>query len=265
MTSTPPPDEPSDRPERGRKPRWKREGRPRPEGRPGDLSEYWTRERVARARPPRTPRHPPVRHADFPRDTPYLLDPAAPDPFPRVPRHGRPVCWLLPADRPGPAAVRHGLRRLLAAELGEDGAGGAGDPAGPTDAAADPEPCPACGLLHGLVAGHGPRRVHLGYAREPGAVLFALSDTPVGVALVTSADAEDEDALRAARLAARRLALERAAERGRCGPGRPGRPAHDLAYVAVPPPLVGCVVWQEARPREAPVPPRPGPTPRAPR
>ncbi|MFI2436546.1 hypothetical protein [Streptomyces sp. NPDC018693] len=260
-------DEPDDeRPRRGRLPKWKREGRERPEGRPVDLSAYWTDERIARTPPARLPQGPPLRQADFPHLTPYVLEADATRPPARVERReGQPVCWSMavdPSDRdPDPDAAERALRRLLTAELGGD------------TWFLDLRPCPDCGITHGLTAENGLRRVHVGYASLPELALFALCDTPVGIGLTRAVgdasaldrsmpdgnaadehasdgnasghNAPDDEASAAARSLARREAYGRAVARGRCGRRERDGPNRRLLYVAVPPPLVAVVIWQE--------------------
>ncbi|MFF0552888.1 hypothetical protein ACFYUL_28455 [Streptomyces sp. NPDC004311] len=200
----------------------------------------WTPERFAAATPAPWPAHEPLRPR--PPEAPRPLG-GAPA---RVARSGRPVFWVLEADTAGPGAVRHGLRLLLGAEFGVP----------PERPVVEDGPCERCGAVHGIIATDGARPgappVYVGLAAAGATVVYALSDTPVGVGVPTGGD-DGPDAVRAARAAARRAAYEQLLPRGRCGePGRDG--PMDLARLAVPGAPAAVAVWSTG-PWPAPRPP----------
>ncbi|MFI8369470.1 hypothetical protein [Streptomyces sp. NPDC085466] len=218
-------------PRRGRPPRYKREGRERPNT--GSDHPYWTRERMAAARGAPFPEHEPFARRDP--EPPRLLGAAAEqDPPPPVARAGRPSFWLVTSTGRERYEPRRILYALLASDLGipqdrlvvEDG------------------PCPWCGVRHGFTAGDGTDdgpSVCFAFVTDGRTAVYALSGTAVGLGIGTrlgpSVRAEAD-----ARSVARRGAYEQMAVRGRCGPGRDALPA-DLTYVAAPGDLLVTAVW----------------------
>ncbi|WP_155053890.1 hypothetical protein [Streptomyces blattellae] len=237
-------------PGRGRKSRRRREGGQRSAGVPADPDVYWTPERIATAPGAAWPVRAPLRPIGP--EEPHLLRVDAPDLPAKVPRAGRPTFWLMETETEDagcdPAVVREGLLRLLAAEFGT----------GPGEPVVDTDRCPECSRPHGFTAtspGRPGRRVYVGFTGGPGAAVYALSDTPVGVGMANTGATETTPADPAtadpsARSLARRDAWTQSRPRGCCGRRSAGGLAepHGLVYVAVPEPLRAAVIWAERPP-----------------
>lgn len=232
-------------PGRGRKSRRQREGWRRPDAAPARPDAYWTPERIAAASGapllaggPFQPLAP---------VQPHTLRGDAADLPATVPRAGEPTFWLMETGTEdagcAPDVVREGLLRLLAAEFRT----------GPGEAVIDTGPCPECLHPHGFAAtdpSRPGRRVYVGFADGPGAAVYALNETPVGVGIADPAALPAPPTEASLRGLAKRAAWAQSRSRGSCGRRPSGGPAvpHGLAYVAVPEPLRAAVIWAERPP-----------------
>ncbi len=238
----------SESPSPGRRGRASRRRRGAPDGTdgvPSPLPAPWTADLLASARPvPHILPEDGFRPQERERVPPLPL-PSEGAPVRLRPPGTRPSVWLSHHPRPGKRTVNPdlepGILLLLQADLG-------------LGQVAETRRCIARHdtMCHGS-ATVGGRRVHFAAATRNGLSLYALGDTPLGLALAAEDDPGPDGPLAPDRLRDRVRRAAHACATGRCAGGPAGpAPACEQMDLALPPGFTAVAVWCLPDPPQGP-------------